>query len=75
MTFRVHCESDWTDLRATLFDAATDAELDDLPVPADGGEVWRSVRRAPLPEGTYRLEVSSPQAGEARPVSDVFSVL
>ncbi len=75
LTFRVHCESDWTDLGATLFDAVTGAELDHLPVPADEGQAWRSVRRAPLPEGTYRLEVSSPKAGEARPVTDVFSVL
>ena len=75
LTFRVHCESDWTDLEATLFDAVTGAHLDHLPVLAGEGQGWRSVRRAPLPEGTYRLEVSSPEAGQARPVTDVFSVL
>lgn len=75
IAFRVHCESDWTDLRATLFDAVTDDELDRFPVVAEKNELWRSVRRAPLPEGTYRVEVSSLTAGEARTVSDVFSVL
>jgi len=75
LTFRVHCESDWTDLEAILSDAVTGARLDHLPVLAEEGQAWRSVRRAPLPEGTYRLEVSSPKAGEACPVSDVFTVL
>lgn len=73
--FRVRCEDDWTDLTATLFDAASGAKLDTLAVSARANEPWRLADRDPLPSGTYRVEVSSQKPSEAQTVSDVFTVL
>lgn len=65
----------WHDLRAIVTDASTGAEVARATVPDDEDENgWRTLAVPPLPAGTYRLEVASPE-DDVEPVLDVFAVL